>query len=245
MSPQGYSSLIPNFGDALGRIASNARAHPIRFFLLITAVSFAAYTPMTFIYSAEYWTSIGLFQFQTSRLFHYAIYFLAGIGVGAYGIDHGLVASDGILARHWGGWVVWGLIAFLSSAIFFFIALADRNAIHPALLGVLNGGIYAITCASLSFAFLALFIRFANHRRWIWDSLSANEYAMYLLHYMFAAWLQFAMLSFALPAIEKGALVFTASAATELGNQRSSAPYPRRRPRRVKRLLRIYQSDAV
>ncbi|MFZ0659726.1 MAG: acyltransferase [Candidatus Binataceae bacterium] len=201
-------AVMPNFGDVLGYFASNARAHPIRFFLLLTAVSFAAYTPITFIYSAEYWTSIALFQFQTSRLFHYAIYFLAGIGVGAYGINRGLLASDGILARHWGRWTAWAVIAFFLSAVFFFIALANRDALSPTLLEVLSGGVYAITCASLSFAFLALFIRFTNHRRWIWDSLSDNEYAMYLLHYMFVAWLQFAMLSFALPAIGKGALVF-------------------------------------
>jgi hypothetical protein len=203
-------AVIPNFGDILGRLASTARTGPIRFFLLLIAVSFAVYTPMTFIYSAEYWTSIGVFQFQTSRLFHYAIYFLTGIGVGACGIDRGLVASDGVLAHHWGRWVAWGLIAFFLSAIFFFVALADRDAISPALLEVLNGSVYAITCASLSFAVLALFIRFANHPRWIWDSLSAHEYAMYLLHYMFVAWLQFALLSFALPAIGKGALVFAA-----------------------------------
>lgn len=203
-------AVIPGFGDVLGRLASNARARPIRWFLLLTAFSFAAYTPMTFIYSAEYWTSIGLFQFQTSRLFHYAIYFFAGVGVGAYGIDRGLLASGGILARHWGRWVAWGLIAFFSSAVFFFIAMANRDAISPALLEVLSGGVYALTCASLSLAFLALFIRFADHRRWIWDSLSANEYAIYLLHYMFVAWLQFAMLSFALPAIGKGVLVFAA-----------------------------------
>lgn len=203
-------AAIPDFGDALGRLAAGARTRPLRFFLLVVAVSFAVYTPITFFYSAEYWTSIGVFQFQTSRLFHYAVYFLAGIGVGAYGIDRGLLASDGILARHWGRWVLWGLIAFFSSAVFLFITLAIRDAVSPALLEILSGGVYAITCASLSFAFLALFIRFANRRRWIWDSLSANEYAMYLLHYMFVAWLQFAMLSFALPALGKGALVFAA-----------------------------------
>ena len=65
-----------------------------------------------------------------------------------------------------------------------------------------------MTCAALSFAFLALFIRFATRRRWIWDSLSDNEYGMYIIHYMFVSWLQLAMLQIALPAIGKGVLVF-------------------------------------
>lgn len=202
-------AVMPDFGDVLGRLASNARAHPVRFFLLFTAISFAAYTPMSFIFGPDSWTSIAIFQFQTSRVFHYAIYLLAGIGVGAYGIDRGLLAADGVLARHWGRWVVWGLIEFFASVIFFFIALANRNAISLALLGILAGGVFALTCSSLSFAFLALFVRFATRRRWAYDSLSANEYAMYLIHYMFVSWVQFALLPFAIPAIGKGALVFT------------------------------------
>ena len=92
-------AIRPNFGDALGRIASNARQHPVRFFLLLVTVSAAVFIPMLAIFGAMSWTSIGPFQFQTARLFHYAVYFLAGIGVGAYGIDRGLLAPDGILAR--------------------------------------------------------------------------------------------------------------------------------------------------
>ncbi|HVA79226.1 MAG TPA: acyltransferase [Candidatus Binataceae bacterium] len=201
-------AAIPGFGDALGRLCAGARSHPVRFFLLFTVISIAVYTPMSLIYSANYWTSIGLFQFQTSRLFLYAVYFLAGIGVGAYGVNRGLLASDGLLARHWGRWVAWGLTAFFLSVVYFFIVLAYRSAISPNLLGVAGGCVFAITCGSLSFAFLALFIRFATRRRWVYDRLSDNEYAMYLIHYMFVTWLQFALLSFALPAIGKGAMVF-------------------------------------
>jgi hypothetical protein len=39
------------------------------------------------------------------RLLHYALYFLIGIGIGAYGIWHGLLAADGKLARRW---FIWG-----------------------------------------------------------------------------------------------------------------------------------------
>jgi hypothetical protein len=202
-------AVMPGYGEILGRFASAARTHPARFFVLFTAVSIVAYTPMALIYGPGYWTSIGIFQVQTSRLLHYAYYFLAGIGVGAYGINDGLLASEGMLARRWGGWVGWGLGAFFLSVVYFFVVLANRNELSPTWFGIAGGCVFAITCASLSFAFLALFVRFATRRRWIYDSLSDNEYAMYLIHYMFVTWLQFALLSFAIPAVGKAALVFT------------------------------------
>ncbi|MGH7778765.1 MAG: acyltransferase family protein [Candidatus Binataceae bacterium] len=202
-------AMMPKFGDVVGRLTSNARMHPVRFFLLLTAISVAVYIPMAMIYSAGYWTSIGPFQFQTSRLFHYAVYFIAGIGVGSYGIDRGLLAPDGILARHWGRWVAGGLVVFFLSVVFFFIVIThpDLRA-STAIVGAVGGGIWAITCAALSFAFLALFIRFATRRRWVYDSLSENEYGMYIIHYMFVSWLQLAILEAPLPAFVKGVLVF-------------------------------------
>jgi len=201
-------AVMPDFGVVIGRLASNARTHPVRFYLLLAGLSAAAYIPMALIYDPMSWTSIGPFQFQTSRPFHYAVYFLAGIGVGASGIDRGLLAPDGILARHWGRWLAWGLGAFFLSAVFVIIVMTRRGAISPTVVGVVGGAAYAITCGALSFSFLALFVRFANHRRSIYDSLSDNEYGMYLIHYMFVSWMQLAILALALPAIGKGLMAF-------------------------------------
>jgi len=202
-------AIAPNFPEIPGRLASNAREHPVRFFLMLVTASAAVFIPMLAIFGAMAWTSIGPFQFQTARLFHYAIYFLAGIGVGAYGIDRGLLASDGILARHWLRWTIWMLLAFAVSVVFMLIVISKGATMSPIVLNTVGGSMFAVTCASISFAFLALFVRFATRRRWIWDSLSDNEYGMYLIHYMLVSWLQLAILNSSLPAIEKGLLVFT------------------------------------
>jgi len=201
-------ALMPNFGDAIGRIALNAREHPVRFFLLLVTASAAVFIPMLAIFGAMDWTSIGPFQFQTARMFHYAVYFLAGIGVGAYGIERGLLASDGVLARHWLRWTIGMLVAFAVSVVFMVIVISKGAATSPIILNTVGGAMFAVTCGAISFAFLALFVRFATRRRWIWDSLSDNEYGMYLIHYMFVSWLQLAILSSPLPAIAKGLLVF-------------------------------------
>ena len=203
-------AVMPEFGNVVARLTSGARTRPFRFYVLLTAISAAVSIPMVLIYGPAYWTSIGPFQLQTARLFHYAVYLIAGIGVGVYGIDRGLLASDGNLARHWGRWVAFGLIAFFASVVF--VATILTRMYHLAtpltVLGAIWGVVFAVTCAALSFAFLALFISFATRQRWIWDSLSDNEYGMYIIHYMFVSWLQLAMLQIALPAIGKGVLVF-------------------------------------
>jgi hypothetical protein len=202
------SALAPNFGDALGKLAASAREHPVRFFLLLLGASVVAFTPMAIVFGPAAWTNIGPIQFQTARLFHYAVYLLAGIGVGAWGIDRGLVAPDGLLARHWARWTMLGLAVFAVSVVFAFSLMAHPQAMSPAVMRLVSALVYTTTCAALSFAFLALFVRFATRRRWVFDSLSDNEYGMYLIHYMFVSWLQFALLAFALPALAKGALVF-------------------------------------
>ncbi len=180
----------------------------MRFFLLLVAASAAVFIPMLAIFGAMSWTSIGPFQFQTARLFHYAVYFLAGIGVGAYGIDRGLLAPDGILARHWLRWTIAMLVVFAVSVVFMLIVISKGATMSPIFLNIVGGAMFALTCGAISFSFMALFVRFATRRRWICDSLSDNEYGMYLIHYMFVSWLQLAILSAPLPAVAKGLLVF-------------------------------------
>jgi peptidoglycan/LPS O-acetylase OafA/YrhL len=56
-------------------------------------------------------------------------------------------------------------------------------------------------------------VRFAQFRTRLCDSLKDNAYGMYLIHYLFIVWLQFAMLATALPAILKASVVFAGTLA--------------------------------
>jgi surface polysaccharide O-acyltransferase-like enzyme len=67
---------------------------------------------------------------------------------------------------------------------------------------------FVLSCAASCFAFLALFLRFARSGSRIFDSLSANSYVIYLLHYAFVNWLQYALLPASLPATVKALVVF-------------------------------------
>ena len=76
------------------------------------------------------------------------------------------------------------------------------------------GGLsFVLSCAASSFAMLAIFLRFARPRVPLWDSLSDNAYGIYLVHYAFVSWLQYAMLPAPLGAPAKGAIVFLAALA--------------------------------
>jgi surface polysaccharide O-acyltransferase-like enzyme len=75
-------------------------------------------------------------------------------------------------------------------------------------LGLIGGPLFALSCGTSCFGFLALFVRFIKRRRCVFDSLSENEYGIYLVHYAFVSWLGYAMLTAALPAVVKFALVF-------------------------------------
>ena len=45
----------------------------------------------------------------------------------------------------------------------------------------------------------------------VFDSLSRNAYGIYLLHYVYAIWLQYALLNAPLSGVEKGGIVFAAT----------------------------------
>ena len=60
---------------------------------------------------------------------------------------------------------------------------------------------------------LAAFQRFANTPNPVLTSLSRNAYRMYLLHYGFVMWLQYALLPSAIPAAAKAAVVLSVALA--------------------------------
>jgi len=70
---------------------------------------------------------------------------------------------------------------------------------------------------TISFAFIALFRRFAVTRQPVFDSLSASAYGMYLIHYPVVVWLQFALLAVALSPIAKSAIVYVSVVALSWG----------------------------
>ena len=207
--------LFPKWGETLGGVTAGASRRPASFFGLLVAVSAIAYIPMELKFNGFAWASWGPFVFQTSRIIHYFVYFMLGAGVGAFGIGRGLLASDGKLARRWILWAVAALVAFVAESAVGIASFSPHAS--PRSWEVAADCGFVLSCAATSFAFLALFVRFAKRRIKIWDSLTANAYGIYLVHYTFVSWLQYALLKAALPAIAKGSLVILGALALSWG----------------------------
>lgn len=195
----------PRWGEVFGRACSGASRRPFLFFALLVAISAATYLPMELIFNSLSWTAFGPFTFQTSRILHYLVYFIVGVAIGAYGIDRGLLAPTGNLTKRWFLWAPRALLAFGFAMICLVVGLT-----HPAVhfLRPLGDIAFALSCAASSFAFLSIFVRFMNAPNKIWTSLSDNSYGIYLVHYAFVSWLQYALLRAHIAAFAKGSIVF-------------------------------------
>lgn len=210
--------LSPDWGEALGRLSGRLSRHPAGFLAALVTVSAVAYLPLAATFSPESWGHLGPFWVQSSRVLCYAVYFFAGAGLGAFGLDRGLLAADGKLARRWWLWVVAAVAAFALAVAAFLAILGSLPSGGPgAGLAAFGNFTFVLCCACSTFASLALFLRFAGARSRIFDILGANAYGIYLLHYVCVTWLQLALLDVALPGAAKGALVFAGALALSLG----------------------------
>jgi hypothetical protein len=198
--------FAPGLGSFLVRLSSAAKAHPARFFVGFVFVSIVAYVPLALLFTPTAWFQLGPFAFQLSRPLHYALYFFAGVGLGAGGVERGLFAADGPLVRRWAEWVI---AALVSLCAWMGLTGLTMEGASPSLgLRFLADLSFVLACFSSCFAVLAVVLRFAARRLPSLDGLSARAYGIYLVHYLFVVWLQFALLDMALPAVIKGAVVF-------------------------------------
>jgi peptidoglycan/LPS O-acetylase OafA/YrhL len=193
------------------RLASAAAERLARFIAAFLTVSMLVYVPLALAFTPWAWAQWGPFSFQLARPLHYALYFFAGVGLGAGGIERGLFAPQATLARRWPAWLALALASFL---LWMALTGLTMTATPPLLLRVLAYASYPLASFGSCFCVLALFLRFGRKSARPSESLRRNAYGMYLVHYPFVVWLQYALLPLALPAILKAAAVFAAALAT-------------------------------
>lgn len=202
----------PNWAEVAGQFFARFANKPIWFLGYLIGISAAVYIPLAVKFNTFSWTQFGPFAFQTSRLLHYLTYFLMGIAVGTYGLERGILASGSKLARRWLLWSIAAIVVFLASSAFFIMLLTSGKAMSTAWQAIADL-VFTMTCATTSVAMLAVFVRFAKKSRRIFDSLRDNAYGMYLIHYAFVNWLQYALLKSHLSGFTKLAMVFSSAVA--------------------------------
>lgn len=202
-------AIAPNVFTTIGRISGRLAARPIVLFGAFAIVSAIAYLPMAAAFTPIAWVKAGPFFVQISRLLLYGAYFFIGAAFGALGVDRGILASDGKLARRWPLWIVASLVMFVVGIASFLVILSTMAKGGPGpILSAFGNFVFVLMCGASSFACLAVFLRFAKKANRIVDSLSANAFGIYLLHYFCVSWLQLALLDAPMSGAAKGTTVF-------------------------------------
>jgi glucans biosynthesis protein C len=237
----------PRLIEMLGRFSVSVGATPRRYFVVLLGVSALSYVPLAFAFGVSSWAEFGPFDLQPDRPLLYLVYFFAGVGVGVQGYDRGLLRPDGALARRWHIWLACAGGSFLLWMISMAPSAYGRSNLVIDLCSYFT---VVLVVATVCLGFAAVFLRFGNARSAVTDSLSEDAYAIYLVHYVFVVWLQYALLGATLPAVVKGVLVFAstlllswgvaagarrfASLAQQLGTAASNAGWRSVSPRKVR-----------
>jgi hypothetical protein len=214
---------VPGLIEPINRLSLKSFRRPALFAFALGVAAIVAYAPMLFEVGAVRWFNWGPLQVQLSRVVLYGVFFFAGMGIGASGIDQGLLARTGALARRWPVWVVLGAASFSVLILLVHFRQMRLNNIPgapPFWWQGSYGVVYAIACTTICLAVLAVFLRFAQGERSILDPLRDDAYGIYGVHYIAVLWLQYALLhiSFStmitVSAIIKAIIVFVVTLAS-------------------------------
>jgi glucans biosynthesis protein C len=197
--------IAPAAIPALARWCAKAGRRPAVFFAALVAVSAVAYVPLALIFTPWSWSNSGILSVQWCRPLLYGVYFFTGAGIGAGGLDVGLVDVDGALGRRWKWWLAVALATLLLWMGVTSLTL-DGNA--PLLIQIAAALCFVLACAGGCFFVIASSLRFGLKRSAALDSLSTNAYSLYLVHYVPTVWLQYALVGAPLFALIKGVIVF-------------------------------------
>ena len=189
------------------RLGAWAGEHSVLYYILLSAICVAGYAPLAVAYSPFTWGEFGPFSLQFCRPLLYIAVFFAGFSLGSLGLDRGLLATDGPLARYWRAWTVLAVVTFCIWAGLTGMTFPNWDAASfAARLGASLA--YAPACIAGGMFMLAVFLRFSRAHLRVLDSLSTNAYGIYLVHYVFIVWLQYVLLPAGLPSVVKAAIVF-------------------------------------
>jgi surface polysaccharide O-acyltransferase-like enzyme len=209
-------SVAPGILKAFGRLISGFRNRPMTAFAAFLVVSVASYLPLHLAFGDGSWLEPGHYPLpiQTSRILLYPAYFFTGIGIGMISLRAGLLAEDGELAKRWPVWL--GFAAVFYAAILILV-YAHHNWVNfnspPLSWKTAYGLAFSMYSAAMAFTVLAIYLRSAKFSLSLLDAMRPSAYGIYLVHYIFIIWLQYAVYDYSWPAFVKFAIVFTGTLA--------------------------------
>ena len=206
-----YLPWRATLGRWAGYLASRS-SRPLGLFLRAYGLTLILYLPLVLIFGVSAWIGFGPFAFQLSRIVLYAGYFVVGMLLGAAGTGKGLLAGDSALMKYSTLWLIGCILAYsaLGIAGIYIRDLEHHDYLNETQAILLYRPFWCLSCTLSCMAFLSRFHRIFRKTTipLIWESLSANAYGIYLIHYVFVLWIQYLLLPVSLPAVLKFAMTF-------------------------------------
>jgi peptidoglycan/LPS O-acetylase OafA/YrhL len=197
---------------AFGLLIFALRNQPVTAFLAFMIVSIVTYLPMHLAFGDGSWFEPGHYPFpiQTSRVLLYPAYFFTGVGIGVVILRAGILAENGEIAKRWFTWLAFAILFYVAILL---LVYAHHNWIadfvSPPLPWKMAYGLaFAMFSSAMAFTVLAVSLRLSQTRLRLLDAMQPSAYGIYLLHYVFIIWLQYAVYDLPFPAVVKFAIVF-------------------------------------
>jgi peptidoglycan/LPS O-acetylase OafA/YrhL len=204
-------SMAPRVLAALGWAIFALRNRPVTAFAGFLLVSVVTYVPMHLIFGDASWLEPGGYPLpiQTSRILLYAGYFFTGLGIGAVSLKAGILADNGEVAKRWRTWLAFALAFYAAILLLVYVHHNWVDFDAPPLSWRTGYGLaFALFSAAMAFTLLATSLWSAESKLGLLDAMRPSAYGIYLLHYIFIIWLQYAVYDFSWPAGVKAAVVF-------------------------------------
>jgi surface polysaccharide O-acyltransferase-like enzyme len=209
-------SVAPGVFKGLGKAIYRLRYRPGFAFAGFLIFSCIVYVPMrVWVGDAAWFEPDGFpLPIQTSRIFLYSGYFLIGVGIGAMDLKSGIFAENGELAARW---KIWLAVALAFYGAILLLVYAHHNWIDfnapPPWWRVGYGFAFALFSGAMAFAEPGLFLRFAKTPLRLLDAMRPSAYGIFLVHYIFIIWIQYAVYDPPLSPFVKFAIVFVGTLA--------------------------------
>ena len=205
-------SIAPGVFNGLGKAIYALRYRPGFAFTAFLTFSVIIYLPMHLWVGDATWFEPDGFPLpiQTSRIFLYCGYFLVGVGIGAMDLKSGVYAEDGEVVARWKIWAAFGLLFYGAILILVYAHhnwVADFDS-PPLSWGFGYGLAIALFSGAMAFAEPGFFLHFAKSPLRLLDAMRPSAYGIFLVHYVFIIWLQYAVYDPPLAPFAKFAIVF-------------------------------------
>jgi len=205
-------AAAPQLYRSVGQWILALRDRPMTAFAAFLTFTILIYVPSRYIVGDAAWFEPGHYPLpiQTSRILLYAGYFFTGVAIGSVSLRTGVLAEQGELARRW---PIWLAFAVLFYAAILTLVYAHHNWIDfkspPAWWRLSYGFAFAMFSAAMAFTVPAIYLRSAKAPLRLLDAIQPSAYGIFLLHYVFIIWLQYAVYDPAWSPFVKFAIVFS------------------------------------